>query len=193
MKIRAISEDTAGLTKGEQETMAPTTRGQQPTPKFPIHTVNYSQTPKPPISAASLFRPIHARFILSAALCERVGATLAKEGVAQDKLHLVVEGELQVSKGAEKIATVRAGEFAGEVGGCVFRARVRVRVRVRACVRVGPESILLGVNQCTNGSIYPIIYCTSDERVFSVRPVVMWLPGYQFASLFFFLGSPVAM
>lgn len=43
------------------------------------------------------------------------GDVLAEENVAQERLYLVVEGELEVSKGGTEIATVRAGEFAGEV------------------------------------------------------------------------------
>ncbi|CAM9450650.1 unnamed protein product [Scytosiphon promiscuus] len=43
------------------------------------------------------------------------GQVLAEEHVTQDKLYLVVEGELQVSKGGSDIATVRPGEFAGEM------------------------------------------------------------------------------
>lgn len=43
------------------------------------------------------------------------GDVLAKEEVTQERLYLVVEGELEVSKGGTEIATVRAGEFAGEV------------------------------------------------------------------------------
>ncbi|CAN0093803.1 unnamed protein product, partial [Hapterophycus canaliculatus] len=43
------------------------------------------------------------------------GDVLAEEHVTQDKLYLVVEGELQVSKGGVNIATVRPGEFAGEM------------------------------------------------------------------------------
>lgn len=46
---------------------------------------------------------------------EGAGELLAEERVTQDKLYLVVEGELRVSKGGSEIATVRPGEFAGEV------------------------------------------------------------------------------
>ncbi|CAM9181723.1 unnamed protein product, partial [Ectocarpus sp. 13 AM-2016] len=43
------------------------------------------------------------------------GDVLAEEDVTQKKLHLVMEGELQVSKGGNDIAPVKAGEFAGEM------------------------------------------------------------------------------
>lgn len=46
---------------------------------------------------------------------ERAGDVLAEENVTQERLYLVMEGELEVSKGGTEIATVRAGEFAGEV------------------------------------------------------------------------------
>ncbi|CAN0355341.1 unnamed protein product [Pylaiella littoralis] len=43
------------------------------------------------------------------------GDALAEQDVTQEKLHLLVEGELLVSKAGNDIATVRAGEFAGEM------------------------------------------------------------------------------
>lgn len=45
----------------------------------------------------------------------KAGDILAKENVPQERLYLVMEGELEVSKGGTEIATVAAGEFAGEV------------------------------------------------------------------------------
>lgn len=45
----------------------------------------------------------------------RAGDVLAKENVTQERLYLVLDGELEVSKGGIEIATVRPGEFAGEV------------------------------------------------------------------------------
>lgn len=43
------------------------------------------------------------------------GDVLAEEDVTQQRLYLVLEGELGVSKGGTEIASVGAGEFAGEV------------------------------------------------------------------------------
>eukprot|EP00903_Cladosiphon_okamuranus_P009554 g9098.t1 len=52
------------------------------------------------------------------------GDVLAEENVTQDRLYLLVEGELEVSKGDTKIATVRVGEFAGEMS---FLRHVKVK------------------------------------------------------------------
>ncbi|CAM9344113.1 unnamed protein product [Ectocarpus sp. 8 AP-2014] len=43
------------------------------------------------------------------------GDVLAEQDVKQKRLYLVMEGELQVSKGGNDIAPVKAGEFAGEM------------------------------------------------------------------------------
>lgn len=45
----------------------------------------------------------------------KTGEVLARQDKAQEKLYLVLEGELQVSKNGQPIARVRAGDFAGEV------------------------------------------------------------------------------
>lgn len=43
------------------------------------------------------------------------GEVLARQDKLQEKLYLVLEGELQVSKNGQPIASVCAGDFAGEV------------------------------------------------------------------------------
>lgn len=45
----------------------------------------------------------------------RAGEMLTTEHTRQKQLYLVMEGELQVAKHGIQIATVGAGEFAGEV------------------------------------------------------------------------------
>lgn len=44
------------------------------------------------------------------------GETLTQEGVLGHRFHLLLEGQAEVKRGGEHIATVGAGDFIGEVG-----------------------------------------------------------------------------
>jgi CRP-like cAMP-binding protein len=44
------------------------------------------------------------------------GETLTEEGAHGHRFHLLLEGEAVVDRGGRRVATVRAGDFVGEVG-----------------------------------------------------------------------------